>query len=130
MSAQQGSDFKMVREKAGPFPPQAYQFVREGLAHTVTLIHGTGARSDDESRHVSGQQLCQGLRDFATKQYGLLARTVLARWHIHTTEDFGRIVFAMIDAELMRKTDDDTIEDFRGVYDFDEAFGDLPVAQV
>jgi len=123
-------DFKMLREKAGPFPPQAYQFVRDGLAHTVTLIHGAGARSDDESRHVSGQQLCQGLKDYAIKQYGLLARTVLARWHIHTTEDFGRIVFAMIDAQFMRKTEDDSIEDFRGVYDFDEAFGDLPVAQV
>ncbi len=126
----QGPDFKMLREKAGPFPPQAYQFVREGLAHTVTLIHGNGARSDDESRHVSGQQLCQGLKDFAIKQYGLLARTVLARWHIDTTEDFGRIVFAMIDAQYMRKTDDDTMDDFRGVYDFDEAFGDLPVAKV
>lgn len=125
-----GPDFKMLREKAGPFPPQAYQFVRDGLAHTVAMIHGSGSRSDDETRHVSGQQLCQGLKDFAIKQYGLLARTVLERWHIQGTEDFGRIVFAMIDAELMRKTDDDTMDDFRGVYDFDEAFGDLPVAKV
>ena len=72
------SDWKRLQQAAGPFPPQAYQFVREGLAHTVKSIHGEiGPMSEDESRHVSGQQLCLGLRDYAVKQYGLLARTVL-----------------------------------------------------
>ena len=122
-------DWKLLREKAGPFPPQAYQFVREGLAHTVKMVHGEGAgrTEDDESRHVSGQQLCLGLRDYAIKQFGLLARTVLRNWSIQGTDDFGRIVFAMIDAGLMRKTDEDSLEDFQAVFDFDEAFGDLTV---
>ncbi len=129
MAEQFISDWKRLQQSAGPFPPQAYQFVREGLAHTVKSIHGDmGPMSEDESRHVSGQQLCLGLRDYAVKQYGLLARTVLRNWHITETADFGRIVFAMIDAGLMRKTDEDSMDDFRGVFDFEEAFNDLPVA--
>lgn len=119
-------DFKAMQEKAGRFPPEAFQFVREGLAHTVQMVHGgdavTQSPPDDDSRHVSGQQLCLGLKDYAVRQYGLLARTVLSRWGVSRTEDFGRIVFAMIDAGLMRRTEDDSLEDFQQVYDFDEAF--------
>ncbi len=125
------SDWKALKDKAGPFPPQAYQFVREGLAHTVKMIHGEASvgQADDETRHVSGQQLCLGLRDYAIKQYGRLAKTVLLSWSIRGTDDFGRIVFAMIDVGLMRKTHEDTPEDFRAVFDFDEAFGDLSITK-
>jgi len=117
-------DFKTMRDRAGPFPPEAFQFVREGLAHTVETTHGSHASGplDDESRHVSGQQLCLGIRDYAIDQFGDLAGTVLRHWGIRKTEDFGKIVFAMVDAGLMRTTEDDSIEDFRDVYDFDEAF--------
>jgi uncharacterized repeat protein (TIGR04138 family) len=123
-----GVDWKAVREKAGPYPPEAYLFVREGLAHTVELIHGEHAGAEGEAtqptqaQHVNGQQLCMGLRDFAIRRYGQLARTVLGRWGIRRTDDFGKIVFAMIDLGLMRKSDEDSLDDFREVYDFDEAF--------
>jgi uncharacterized repeat protein (TIGR04138 family) len=118
-----------VRDRIPPlseYPPQACQFIREGLAHTVKMVHGEGGDAEDESRHVTGQQLCLGLRDFAVRRYGLLARTVLRTWNIHTTEDLGKLVFSMIEAQLMRKTDDDRLEHFQGVFDFEEAFGDLP----
>ncbi len=118
-------DWKSMRDRAGPFPPEAFQFVREGLAHTVETTHGAhaiGPLDDDESRHVSGQQLCLGIRDYAIEQFGDLAGTVLRHWGIRKTEDFGKIVFAMVDAGLMRTTEDDSIEDFRDVFDFDEAF--------
>jgi uncharacterized repeat protein (TIGR04138 family) len=71
---------------------------------------------------VSGQQLCLGLRDFAVEQYGLLARAVLRSWGVTRCDDFGRIVFAMVEAGLMQKTQDDDLTDFEGVYDFAEAF--------
>ncbi len=60
-------DWKTMRDEKAPFPTQAYQFVKDGLAHTVKMIHGerTPGQVDDESQHVSGQQLCLGLRDFA-----------------------------------------------------------------
>jgi uncharacterized repeat protein (TIGR04138 family) len=118
-------DWGAIRRKAGPFPAEAFLFVREGLAHTAKMVHGEGADQPAPSgpeRHVSGAQLCLGLRDFALKKYGMLARTVLSHWGVHRTDDFGRIVFAMIDAGVMRKSEQDSLADFQGVYDFDEAF--------
>lgn len=106
-----------------PFPPAAVRFVREGLAHTSGMIFGdTPPVAEGESRHITGQQLCLGLRDFALRQYGMLARTVLARWGIRRTEDFGTIVYGLIDAGQLRRSREDAIEDFANVYDFDEAF--------
>ncbi|MBL0922306.1 MAG: hypothetical protein IBJ10_09290 [Phycisphaerales bacterium] len=110
----------------GPYPPEAYQFVREGLEHTSSAVHGDATAATTAppgSRHVDGRQLCIGLRDYAIDQFGLMALTVLRRWHIRRTEDFGRIVFNMVEAGLLSKTDDDRLTDFEGVYDFDEAFG-------
>ena len=128
-------DWKSIRRKAGPYPQEAFQFVRDGLQHTVKMVFGEGAAnppapnaSKEPERHVSGQQLCLGLRDYAVVRYGLLARTVLGRWGIHKTDDFGRIVFAMIDAGFMRKSDKDSFEDFQSVFEFDEAFAPAEVA--
>ena len=105
----------------GSYPAEAFEFVERGLSYTVQKLHGE--RVDPEvSRHVSGQELCEGLREFALSQWGLLARTVLGRWSIDSTIDFGRIVFALINAGKMQKTDDDNLEDFRNVYDFKKAF--------
>lgn len=114
-------DWDSVRAKSGPYPDEAFAFVRAGLGHTVEMIHG-GSGSSEEGRHVSGQQLCLGLRDYALQRYGMLARTVLSRWGVRRTQDFGRIVFGMIEAGLMRKSEEDRLEDFADVYDFDEAF--------
>lgn len=108
--------------------------MRDGLAHTVGLIHGEhagaaakgGVALNDPSagsnQHVTGQQLCMGLRDLALRRWGRLAALVLYRWGIHRTEDFGIIVYDMIDRESMRPSLDDSFEDFRDVYDFEEAF--------
>jgi uncharacterized repeat protein (TIGR04138 family) len=118
--------WKKIRDQAGPYPPEAYEFVRDGLQHTVELVHGkdaaTSLPSPGENRHVTGQQLCMGLRDYAIQQYGRLAMTVLNHWHISRTGDFGRMVFAMIDGGLMSRSDEDNIDDFADIYEFDEAF--------
>ena len=133
MSEQIKVDWKSIRQKAGPYPQEAFQFVRDGLQHTVKMIHGADAAQASNAnkgpeRHVSGQQLCLGLRDYALVKYGMMARTVLSRWGIRKTDDFGRIVFAMIEAGFMRKSDKDSFEDFQGVYEFDEAFTPVEVA--
>lgn len=105
----------------GAYPPEAYDFVQQGLSYTVQLVHGPAAKPR-ANRHVTGQDLCEGIRAYALDQYGMLARSVLRHWNIEGTLDFGRIVFALIEAGQMQKTDDDTIEDFRDVYDFRAAF--------
>jgi uncharacterized repeat protein (TIGR04138 family) len=110
-----------IVEELGLYSREAFEFVRLGLNYTVTNIHGEGA-DPQVSRHVSGAQLSEGLRDYALKQWGLLARTVLRRWGIQRTDDFGRIVFTLVDNGFMSKTDDDTMEDFKNVYDFATAF--------
>ena len=74
------------------------------------------------NRHVSGEQLCLGLRDYARKRWGLLAGAVLRGWNITSTDDFGRIIFALVENAFLRKEPDDRIEDFHNVYGFDEAF--------
>jgi len=114
------------------YPPAAFQFVERGLSFTVERVHGEVSEEEVEaavddpqvmaSRHVTGAQLCHGLRDFAIEQYGLLARTVLKRWGITRCEDFGRIVFAMVECDMMQKTDGDTLADFQNVFQFHEAF--------
>lgn len=123
MSVTADALWEVIRTKAGPYPPEAFAFVQEGLRHTVERLFEHEDESVSPERHVSGQQLCMGLRDFAIDQFGLLARTVLASWSIRRTEDFGRVVFTLVEAGLMRKTDEDNIEDFSGVFDFAEVFG-------
>jgi uncharacterized repeat protein (TIGR04138 family) len=109
------------------YPIDAFHFVRRGLDFTVHHIHENPELLDEAERHVSGQQLCRGLRDFAVAEYGLLARAILARWNIHRTEDFGHIVFAMVDGGLMQKTEEDSLRDFADGFDFDSAF-DAPIS--
>lgn len=115
--------------KTTRYPVDAFLFVQRGLDFTVTRLHGELEEIDayetddsEQSRHVGGQDLCRGLRDFAIKEYGLLARTVLRRWSVTSCRDFGEIVFAMVEGGLMRKTDDDSIHDFHNVFDFSSAF--------
>lgn len=93
---------------------EAYGFVTESLGYTVQKCGRPG--------HVMGRELCEGLREYALKAFGRLARTVLASWGIRHSEDIGEIVFNMVEVGLLRKTDEDRREDFRDVFDFEEAF--------
>jgi uncharacterized repeat protein (TIGR04138 family) len=112
---------EQVVDDLGVYPIEAYFFIQQGLAYTVNRIYGTTAVSG-LGRHVTGQQLCHGLRELALKQWGYLASTVLRRWNITQTVDFGRIVFSMARHNIMKTTPDDTLEDFRNVYQFSRAF--------
>jgi uncharacterized repeat protein (TIGR04138 family) len=113
------------------YPLDAFLFVQRGLDYTVRREHGELdaepeelSYDDVQDRHVDGATLCYGLRDYAKQQYGLMARAVLKRWNIHRCEDFGHIVFAMVEAGLMHKTDNDTVDDFTEVFDLSAAFND------
>jgi uncharacterized repeat protein (TIGR04138 family) len=112
-----------VAEDLGIYPVEAYQFVQAGLEYTVNRVFGEpGQQPAGQSRHVTGQQLCHGLRELAGRQWGYLAQSVLKRWNITETIDFGRIVFSLARHKIMATTPQDTIEDFRHVYDFSKAF--------
>jgi uncharacterized repeat protein (TIGR04138 family) len=109
----------------------AYVFVFESLSYAQNdLGMGEEAASEESEappadapeRHVTGQQLCEAIRQFAVEQYGYMAKDVLASWGIHRTGDFGEIVFNLIRIGQMRKTPADKREDFDDVYDFEAAF--------
>ena len=113
-------DIEAVIREDGRYPPEAYAFLHEGIARAAKDVYG---RIDDEGpHHVSGQQLCVALRDFAIDRWGALAETVLTHWNVRETIDFGNMVYLMIEHGGMSKSDEDRLDDFRDVYRFDEAF--------
>ncbi|HKI30477.1 MAG TPA: Minf_1886 family protein [Gemmataceae bacterium] len=103
---------------------EAYEFVFAALAHTQKALgrvpRGEPGEEAEASDHVSGPELLRGIRDFALREFGLMARTVFRRWGINRTDDFGEIIFNLIEANLMRKTPEDNRRDFHGVYDLDQ----------
>jgi uncharacterized repeat protein (TIGR04138 family) len=109
----------------GRYPPEAYEFLLRGLQHTTQAVHGDPPA--DAPRHVSGRQLCEGLRSLALQTWGPLAGAVLARWGIRTTRDFGEMVFVLTGLGVLGKQDSDRIEDFDAVYDFASAFEDYRI---
>jgi uncharacterized repeat protein (TIGR04138 family) len=107
---------------------EAYLFLRESLDHTQKIV---SKPKKGEIRHVSGQELLAGIREYALEQFGPMALTVLEEWGIKSCEDFGEIVFNMVEHGLLAKTDKNSREDFKTGYDFYEAFRRpfLPAAQ-
>ena len=107
------------------YAPEAYEFVFAALTHTQTMLGWKEAEESGKEagaeRHVSGPQLLMGVRDLALREFGLMARTVFRMWGIDRTDDFGEIVFNLVEAGLMSKTDKDDRRDFHAVYDLDEA---------
>lgn len=101
------------------YDAQAYYFLREALDFTIKLFEKP---VEGPARHVSGGELLDGIRKYTLQEFGPLAKTVLNRWNIHQCEDFGEIVFIMVEKGVLGKTDEDRKEDFSGGYDFDTAF--------
>lgn len=100
---------------------EAYDFLREALDFTQKLA---ARESDEQERHVSGQQLLEGVRQYTIREYGPMARMVLAEWGIHRGEDIGELVFNLVDHRVLKKTATDSREDFKGGFDFETAFRD------
>jgi uncharacterized repeat protein (TIGR04138 family) len=98
---------------------EAYVFLRDALDFTTKQqkkIKGTTVR------HVSGPELLEGVRQYAVKEFGPMVMTVFGYWGLHACEDVGHMVFNLIGAGIFGKTDEDSIEDFKNVYDFNDVF--------
>ncbi|MBI5866402.1 MAG: hypothetical protein HZB38_18175 [Planctomycetes bacterium] len=122
-----GLDLERTLRGDRRYDPGAYHFLIRGLEFTSLRIHGE--RTDEAPRHVSGGQLCEGLRDFAHEQWGLLAPVVLERWGVRRTRDFGEMVFRLIELGVFGKQPSDRIEDFDEVFAFADAFSCYPIAE-
>ncbi|MBM4142307.1 MAG: hypothetical protein FJ225_01745 [Lentisphaerae bacterium] len=119
---QQSQFFEAVRkihEQDPRYDPEAYLFVREALDYTVKMLDKPAT---EPGRHVSGQELLEGIREYAVNEFGPMALTVLKSWGVTCTADIGEMVFNLVNAGILGKTDEDRREDFAGGYDFHEAF--------
>jgi uncharacterized repeat protein (TIGR04138 family) len=119
------SEFLEIVRRDPRYALEAYEFVLEALQHTQRLYNRpTPTGPSDEVRpehHVSGPELLAGVRDLAIREFGLMARTVLHLWGIDRTGDVGEIIFNLIDAGQLCKTDSDSRADFEDVFDLDKA---------
>lgn len=116
-------DFEAVLDEIIAADPRyardAYLFLREALDFTQRKIIKSNRKT---VRHVSGKELLEGVREYALKEFGPMTLDLLREWRIHSSEDFGNIVFNLVDHGILAKTDEDTREDFKDVYDLEEAF--------
>jgi uncharacterized repeat protein (TIGR04138 family) len=103
-----------ITEKDSRYKPDAYEFVMQALWFTQRKL--------DRKGHISGRELLDGIREFGPDQYGPMTKIVFDHWGVNTTDDFGEIVFNMVERGLMGRTDKDSRDDFKNVYDFNEAF--------
>lgn len=108
-----------ILAKDSRYPRDAYIFVREALDFTQKIA---GKENRGQVRHVSGQELLEGIRQFALQQFGPMATTVFEEWGVKHCRDFGHIVFNMVDIGLLAKTDKDSRDDFQKGYEFADAF--------
>ncbi len=95
----------------------AYEFVRDVLHIAVKKFRG-----GDEGQHVSGQELLEVMKDMALTEYGPMAKTVLNQWGLRKGDDVGMIVYNLIEVGYFGRSEGDTLEDFAGGYDFEDAF--------
>ena len=112
----------LIRKEDSRFDRLAYTFVRDGLEYAVKELKKRDSARAKVSRHVTGRELAEGLRDYALDQFGPLAKTVLNAWGVQETLHFGDIVYNLIDYNVFSKTESDRREDFADIYSFDDAF--------
>lgn len=103
-----------ICQKDNRYKPDGYEFVMQALAFTQKKLGKDG--------HLNGRELLEGIREFGLEQYGPMVKTVLSHWGITKTSDFGNIVFNMVDKKLLSKTETDSLEDFKDIFDFETAF--------
>lgn len=103
---------------------EAYVFVIEALYHKMERLK---INTPQERRHLTAAELLEGIRDLGWERYGRLAKDVFEHWGVHSTADFGEIVFNLIDVGEFTKTEEDKREDFRRIFDFEDLIKSYPI---
>lgn len=103
-----------IYQQDSRYKPESYEFVMQALFFTQKQLNRKG--------HVSAPELLDGIKEFALEQFGPMSHTVLEHWGIKSTDDLGNMVFNMVQNGLLRKTEDDNLEDFKGAYDLKQEF--------
>jgi len=110
---------EQIIEKNPRYAKEAYIFLKEALEFTIKQKR---RGKSETGSHVDAAELLDGFRQLALKEFGPMVMTVLEYWGIAASDDVGRMVFNLIDAEVFGKTETDSVEDFRGTLNFRTAF--------
>ena len=110
-----------IAKKDGRYSLRAFQFVHEGLEYAVKKFYGPDI-VQDEPHHITGRQLCESLAELAAEKWGRMARVVLNQLGVKSTNDFGNIVYLMVENKWMHARPEDSIDEFDSVYDFETVF--------
>ena len=110
---------KEIHEQDDRFGKGAYYFIREALDHTLKSMEKDRGKNKG---HVSGRELLEGIRDYALDRFGPMTLTLMDHWNIKKCRDFGDIVFNLVDHGILGRTENDSLADFEGGYNFKEAF--------
>jgi uncharacterized repeat protein (TIGR04138 family) len=113
-----GEALDLIHSRDPRYDREAYHFLRDALDYTIKQRK----KAKEGTGHVSGQQLLEGIRQYALKQFGPMVPTVLNYWGVQRCDDFGEMVFNLIRVGIFGKTERDSIEDFKHGYSFQEAF--------
>jgi len=105
----------------GRYSLRAFEFVHEGLGQTAKKDYGDETENQGP-HHITGKQLCLGLAEFASEKWGRMAKVVLNQLGIKSTLDFGEIVYLMVEHKWMYARPQDSIDEFKNVYDFEDVF--------
>jgi len=103
-----------ICQKDPRYKPDSYEFVMQALNYTQRSLKRKG--------HVTGRELLDGIRRFGMEQFGVMTKTVFEHWGVYKTDDFGEIVFNMVNDKILSKTEKDSMGDFSSVYTFDDVF--------
>ena len=112
---------KAIQADDSRYSSGAYYFLREALDYTIKISFDN-EESSELSQHISGQELLEGIKDFALERYGPMAFELFKSWGVNNCKDFGNIVFNLVECQVLGKNDSDTPEDFEKGYNFKETF--------
>lgn len=107
-----------LAQQYGRYKANAYRFTFDAVRYTADRNY----QVTNEVRHVTGVEVLEGIRQLALSQFGFMAKTVFLEWGVRRTEDFGEIVFQLVQEGILSKTEKDNLGDFASGYDFDEVF--------
>jgi len=114
MSQQFDTILENISTKDPRYKEEAYEFIMEALSYTQKKFKRT--------KHVSGEEILEGIKDLLIKQFGPMTIMVLENWGITETEDFGNVIFNLVRNKVLNKTEEDDITTFKNAYDFEEVF--------
>lgn len=117
MHSEKVSRIQRLVDRDGRYRREAFIFTLKALTYTQEKLSRLG-----QTGHITGRELCIGIRELAEAEFGFLAKTVFEQWGVRSTADFGEIVFLLIEEDQLSKQETDTKDDFLNVYAFDDVF--------